>query len=58
MPALLYHIQQDDPLVAASKLAARLAETAAQRDREGGHAAAEREWIRESGLLTLSIPVE
>ncbi|MDB5754431.1 MAG: monooxygenase, partial [Massilia sp.] len=42
----------------ASKLAARLAETAAQRDREGGHAAAEREWIRESGLLTLSIPVE
>jgi alkylation response protein AidB-like acyl-CoA dehydrogenase len=47
-----------NPLAAAAALAARLAATAASRDQAGGHAAAEREWIRESGLLTLSIPVE
>jgi alkylation response protein AidB-like acyl-CoA dehydrogenase len=39
-------------------LARRLEATAIERDREGGHAAHERELIRESGLLTLSIPVE
>lgn len=48
----------DDPIAAATALAARLAATAVQRDRDGGHAAQEREWIRESGLLTLSIPAE
>jgi len=48
----------DDPLAAAAALAARLASTAVERDRTGGHAATEREWIRESGLLTLSIPLE
>lgn len=37
-------------------LARALAATAAQRDRIGGHAASERELIRRSGLLTLSIP--
>lgn len=45
-----------DPLRVATDLAARLAETANARDQAGGHAAQEREWIRESGLLTLSIP--
>lgn len=39
-------------------LAHRLGETATQRDREGGHAAHERELIRASGLLTLSVPEE
>ena len=37
-------------------LAHRLSETAIQRDRDGGHAAHERELIRASGLLTLSVP--
>jgi alkylation response protein AidB-like acyl-CoA dehydrogenase len=36
-------------------LAAALATTAAERDRAGGHAAAERQLIRDSGLLALSI---
>jgi alkylation response protein AidB-like acyl-CoA dehydrogenase len=42
----------------AAELAGRLAETANARDQAGGHAAQEREWIRDSGLLTLSIPTE
>jgi alkylation response protein AidB-like acyl-CoA dehydrogenase len=46
----------DDPLQVAAELAQRLAATANVRDQTGGHAAQEREWIRESGLLTLSIP--
>lgn len=37
-------------------IAGRLAETAIERDRLGGHAAAERELLRESGLLALSVP--
>ena len=37
-------------------LAQALAATAIERDRAGGHAAAERERIRASGLLRLSIP--
>ncbi len=37
-------------------LVAQLAATAVRRDREGGHAAAERELIRASGLLALTIP--
>jgi alkylation response protein AidB-like acyl-CoA dehydrogenase len=45
-----------DPLDVAAELAGRLAETANARDQAGGHAAQEREWIRDSGLLTLSIP--
>jgi alkylation response protein AidB-like acyl-CoA dehydrogenase len=48
----------EDPIAVASALAARLAGNAVERDRAGGHAAAEREWIRDSGLLTLSIPTE
>ncbi|WP_317201744.1 acyl-CoA dehydrogenase family protein [Janthinobacterium sp.] len=47
-----------DPIRLATALAARLAETANARDQAGGHAAAERELIRASGLLTLSIPAE
>lgn len=35
---------------------AQLAATAVQRDREGGHAAEQRELIRASGLLALTIP--
>jgi alkylation response protein AidB-like acyl-CoA dehydrogenase len=42
----------------ADALAARLATTAVARDREGGHAAAAREDIRDSGLLALTIPAE
>jgi alkylation response protein AidB-like acyl-CoA dehydrogenase len=67
MPASLHHVLSDDhddpndpndPLTIAAKLAERLTDSAAARDRQGGHAALEREWIRDSGLLTLSIPVE
>ena len=47
-----------DPLAIAARLAERLAATAVERDRAGGHPAHERELIRESGLLTLSIPAE
>jgi len=50
------HNSAPDPLVVAAELARRLAATANVRDQAGGHAAQEREWIRESGLLTLSIP--
>lgn len=45
-----------DPEAAVQHLARALAETAIERDRQGGHAAAERGLIRQSGLLTLSIP--
>jgi alkylation response protein AidB-like acyl-CoA dehydrogenase len=51
-------LQLHDPLSIARALAARLATTAVARDQAGGHAAQEREWIRASGLLTLSIPTE
>ncbi len=43
---------------AVETLAGQLAETAVARDRAGGHAAAERELVRASGLLTLTVPVE
>lgn len=46
----------EQTLASARDLAARLAATAVARDQAGGHAAAERAWIRDSGLLTLSIP--
>ncbi|WP_082938299.1 acyl-CoA dehydrogenase family protein [Mitsuaria sp. 7] len=38
------------------QVVAQLAATAVQRDREGGHAAEQRELIRASGLLALTIP--
>jgi alkylation response protein AidB-like acyl-CoA dehydrogenase len=47
-----------DPLAIAGQLAATFAATAVERDRAGGHAGHERELIRASGLLTLSIPSE
>ncbi|MRW85935.1 monooxygenase [Pseudoduganella sp. FT26W] len=50
------HHPAHDPLHVAAELAQRLAASANARDQAGGHAAQEREWIRESGLLTLSIP--
>jgi hypothetical protein len=40
----------------AEALAATLAETAVARDAARGHAAAERELIRASGLLALTVP--
>src|ERR1700748_2718775 len=46
----------DDILSTAAALAPELATTAVERDRVGGHAAAERELIRASGLLKLTIP--
>lgn len=45
-----------DPVLAATALAARLHPSAVERDREGGHAARERDWIRRSGLLAMSVP--
>lgn len=42
----------------AQALAARLAESAVARDAAGGHAAEQREWIRASGLLALTVPRE
>jgi alkylation response protein AidB-like acyl-CoA dehydrogenase len=47
-----------DPLDTVHALAAQLAQTAVERDRLGGHAARERELIRDSGLLALSIPAQ
>lgn len=47
-----------DPLAVAADLAERFATTAVERDRAGGHPKSERELIRASGLLTLSIPAE
>ncbi|MFZ6649276.1 acyl-CoA dehydrogenase family protein [Undibacterium sp. TJN25] len=52
------HNPLNDPLHIARQLAERLAATAVERDSVGGHAAQEREWVRESGLLALSIPAE
>ena len=40
----------------AARLAARFAETAVERDQRGGTPKAERDALRSSGLLTLSIP--
>lgn len=55
-PALETSFDNADPLAVATDLAHRLAHTANARDQAGGHAREEREWIRASGLLTLSIP--
>ena len=46
------------PLQTAQKLAAQFAETAAERDERGGTPKAERDALRESGLLALSIPCQ
>ncbi|RMX08679.1 monooxygenase [Corticibacter populi] len=39
-------------------LVGQLAETAVDRDRQGGTARLQRSWLRESGLLNLAIPAE
>lgn len=44
------------PVDIAQKLAEIFALTAAERDRQGGNPKAERDLIRQSGLLGLSIP--
>jgi alkylation response protein AidB-like acyl-CoA dehydrogenase len=49
---------ENEVIAIAANLADRLAQSAVERDQAGGHAATERAWIRESGLLTLSIPEE
>ncbi|RTL43589.1 MAG: monooxygenase [Burkholderiales bacterium] len=51
-------LSQADALALAEPVAQALAATAIERDRAGGHAAAERERIRQSGLLALTIPTE
>ncbi|MGV2292906.1 acyl-CoA dehydrogenase family protein [Trinickia sp. YCB016] len=43
---------------ALASLIDALRATAAQRDRDGGHAAQEKRWIRDAGLLTLAVPRE
>ena len=58
MAASPNQLSASDALRVAGDLAKRLATTAVARDRAGGHAAEERAWIRESGLLSLSIPAE
>ena len=46
----------EPPAAIAARLAARFAETAAARDLAGGTPKAERDLLRASGLLKLSIP--
>jgi alkylation response protein AidB-like acyl-CoA dehydrogenase len=41
-----------------SSLLEALRATAAERDRDGGHAAQEKQWIADAGLLTLAVPQE
>ena len=47
-----------DPIQIAQQLAKTFAETAAERDKQGGNPKTERDLIRQSGLLSLSIPKE
>lgn len=56
--SILRSVAVDTPSVLdrAQQLAETLAQTAVERDRQGGHAALERQLIRDSGLLSLSIP--
>ena len=49
-------LQPEGVELAVERIAAALAATAVLRDQTGGHAAQERELIRHSGLLRLSIP--
>lgn len=57
-PSRASALSQADALALAEPVAQALAATAIERDRVGGHAAAERERIRQSGLLALTIPAE
>ena len=56
--AIDFPSHENEVIAIATNLADRLAQSAVERDQVGGHAATERAWIRESGLLTLSIPEE
>lgn len=58
LPAIALPAAPLDPLAIAADLARQLQATAVARDRQGGHAAAERELIRASSLLALSIPAQ
>jgi alkylation response protein AidB-like acyl-CoA dehydrogenase len=48
----------NDPVALADRLAHEFAATAVERDRRGGTPKAERDAIRASGILAMSIPVE
>ncbi|NIF77498.1 acyl-CoA dehydrogenase family protein [Paraburkholderia sp. Cy-641] len=50
--------QQAQPARDLTALLQALRASAAQRDREGGHAAREKQWIADAGLLTLAVPRE
>ncbi|HEY2022207.1 acyl-CoA dehydrogenase family protein [Paraburkholderia sp.] len=50
--------RQSHPATDFTALLAALRASAAQRDREGGHAAREKQWIADAGLLTLAVPRE
>ncbi len=52
------HLSASDAHAIADQLAATLATNAAERDRRGGTAKAERDLIRQSGLLRASIPTD
>ena len=49
-------VSRAEALALAEPLARQLAASAVERDRSGGHAAHERELIRSSGLLALTVP--
>ncbi|ERS81079.1 hypothetical protein Q672_07120 [Marinobacter sp. EVN1] len=49
-------LDEDAWLAKADEITVYLAQSAVERDRLGGHAAEQRERIRQSGLLSLSIP--
>lgn len=57
-PATADSTRPVEPLEAVDTVAAALATTAVERDRRGGTAKRERDLIRKSGLLALSIPRE
>ncbi|HWL89337.1 MAG TPA: acyl-CoA dehydrogenase family protein [Polyangiaceae bacterium] len=57
-PPAAHHSTDADPLAVASALAAELTKTAVERDRKGGTPKAERDALRASGLLALTVPSE
>ena len=58
----LEHPEARDPQASSardlSSLLEALRASAAERDRQGGHAAREKQWIAEAGLLTIAVPRE
>jgi len=54
----LTRIRANDPIEIARKLADKWRATAVERDRTGGSATAERQDLRDSGLLSLLVPTE